>query len=220
MKQRLYHGGLEYVLEPNLHSSGLSCDFGPGFYTTPYSAQAKEWAEHKMRVTDHQHYAVSEYELEYEAADNLNIKRFTEPDAEWMKLVLDGRSGLSNPYDIIIGPLADSGLNRILFEYQQELLKIPFKNGRQFTEDRNRLMAETAKKLANGPKRNYTQCVFITDRALSKLRFIDGIMYNREGQKFHTFKYGLIDRKSKKGKQTEKMKKAATRNIQKGGKEI
>lgn len=202
MKLILYHGGLEYITNPNLFSGNIKSDFGPGFYTTPHESQAREWAMSRLKRDGKSTFAVSEYILDTRNDDTLNQVVFTQPTKEWFKLVLDGREGLSNSYDLIIGPVADAGMKDVFDEFYSRRREIRFLSPSQYSAEMDHLLLESAHKLIGGRNRSYTQCVFITQKALQYLEFKDGRRYDEKGILIHTYKHGDI--RHARGRQTDK----------------
>ena len=69
----LYHGRPDYVKYPSVSASNVNCDFGPGFYCTTNSTQAKQWGYTKiLRDPRRPTYAVSEYRFKPDQYITLN----------------------------------------------------------------------------------------------------------------------------------------------------
>ena len=197
----LYHGGTSYVEEPNTWSSGISCDFGPGFYCTTQEAQAKERGKQKMTQEKKSFYAVSEYKLNADAS--LDIRYFEKPDAEWMEAVYKGRNGWLLEGDIIIGPVADSRIQALLDDLDQELKNTYISDFRKIKQVRKDIFAKYAQRACPSKFEKYDQVVFITERGLEKLNFIDGRRYDAKDRLVHTYRHGDILPKEKKTSKTK-----------------
>ena len=121
----LYHGSDTNVRLPRHNAGSRYRDFGQCFYTTYDKTTAVDWAE-KMTINP----VISKFALNLKSCltSCFRIKRFN-ADAEWAKFVYDNReveSFVRPSYDIIIGPIADKGL-------QREFLKV--KSGEKTFEE-------------------------------------------------------------------------------------
>lgn len=96
----VYHGTNTIVKKPEVRKSGYTKDFGYGFYCTRMEKQARRWAISKRNP-----HIVCVYE--YEPSPNVNVKVFEEMSDEWLDFVAACRQGISHPYDIVEGPMAD-----------------------------------------------------------------------------------------------------------------
>ncbi|HEY5584849.1 MAG TPA: DUF3990 domain-containing protein [Ruminiclostridium sp.] len=59
------------------------------------------------------YFFVNTYEYdEFEAINNLNIKRFNSPDLDWLEFIMKCRSNINfkHKYDIVIGNIADDNV--------------------------------------------------------------------------------------------------------------
>ena len=152
----LYHGSDTGVKTPVWNLGSRFRDFGQCFYTTYDRDTAKEWAE---KITS-SHPVVNKYALNLKNVQTteLRIKRF-QADEEWVRFVFENRENAKYKrpaYDIIIGPIADRGL-------QQEFKKV--KTGRA-------TFAEIAPLIQYDKYHSY-QVAFCTDRALKLLTYLD-----------------------------------------------
>jgi hypothetical protein len=133
-------------------------DFGPGFYTTSDLTQARRWAKIKKRRMMANLAVVSVYEASAAfESDDLRIKDFKTADEAWLGFVMAHRMGDALPpgeYDIIRGPVANDTLYETLTLYERGILT----------------HAETVVRLRTHQLAD--QVVFVTDRALSRLKFI------------------------------------------------
>lgn len=152
----LYHGSDTNVKRPVWNSGSRFRDFGQCFYTTYDRDTAKDWAV-KMTAL---YPVVNKYALNLKSVQtmDLRIKRF-QADEEWARFVYENRenSRFKRPaYDIIIGPIADKGL-------QDEFRKV--KSGKAS-------FAEIAPLIHYDRFHSY-QVAFCTDRALKLLSYLD-----------------------------------------------
>ena len=81
----LYHGSNMIVENPKLIEQNRFLDFGYGFYTTTNIGQAENFAG-KVVVRRGGKPIVNVYEYDENAYTNLQIKRFSAPDEEWLDL--------------------------------------------------------------------------------------------------------------------------------------
>ena len=152
----LYHGSDTDVRAPRWNSGSRFRDIGQCFYTTYDRNTAKDWAE-KMTAL---YPIVNKYALNLKRIDStdLRIKRF-EANEEWARFVYENRENAryKRPaYDIIIGPIADRGL-------QEEFRKV--KRGKA-------TFAEIAPLIHYDRYHSY-QVAFCTDKALVLLTYLD-----------------------------------------------
>ena len=154
---KLYHGSNTIVKNPELVEQNRFLDFGYGFYTTTNKEQAENFAK-KVTVRRGGKPVVNVYEFDDKAEMDLNIKRFSAPDEEWLDFVSAHRNGTydGEKYDVIIGAVANDDVYRTLQVYSSGLL----------TKEQA-LEALKVKKLFN-------QYVFATEKSLAFLKFIDG----------------------------------------------
>lgn len=153
----LYHGSNTIVKSPELVEQNRFLDFGYGFYTTTNKEQTENFAK-KVTVRRGGNPIVNVYEFDDNTESDLNIKRFSAPDEEWLDFVSAHRNGTydGEKYDVIIGAVANDDVYRTLQVYSSGLL----------TKEQA-LEALKVKKLFN-------QYVFATEKALALLKFIDG----------------------------------------------
>ncbi len=157
----LYHGGFEEVCEPRVIVSELGRDFGFAFYTTDIQAQAERWAVRKASIESRKQRrnvppVVNVYEWDENAAGSLHIKRFGEPDMDWLDLVVRCRGDVSyrHDFDIVIGKVANDNVGETVSYVMQGIMR---------REDAvQRLMFEQIN----------NQLAFCTDRAISTLQFL------------------------------------------------
>ena len=117
----VYHGSTVPVEVPKIMNGGRKLDFGEGFYTTSSKEQAIIWAEIVSVRREMSAKFLSSYYFDCEKAQNeLEIIRFLEPDEVWLDFICANRSGrtISKPYDIVIGPVANDKVYRVVQFYE------------------------------------------------------------------------------------------------------
>ena len=153
----IYHGGTSPVEVPKIMNSERKLDFGEGFYATYNREQAVRWASRVAIRRKTEIRIVTEYHFAQEAAEkSLQVIRFHEPDKVWLDFISANRNGhlLSQPYDIIIGPVANDVVYTAVTLYEQGLLD----------ED------DTIKRLK--VQKLYNQILFHTEASLQFCQFI------------------------------------------------
>jgi hypothetical protein len=123
----LYHGSYTHIEKPDLTKCLPYKDFGKGFYLTDIKKQAERMAEKvaKMRKGTP---CLNIFDFDFETAlkSALKIKTFNEPNEEWAEFVMKNRDmNIAQPYhnyDIVIGPVADDNIARILRMYTENFL--------------------------------------------------------------------------------------------------
>ncbi len=152
----LYHGSNMIVEQPKLIEQNRYLDFGNGFYTTTNKDQAMNFAQ-KVSVRRGGKSIVNVYDFDEHKNGELIIKRFMSPNEDWLDFVTKHRNGIydDEKYDVVIGPVADDDVYRTLQVYSSGLL----------TKEQA-LEALKVKKLFN-------QYVFVTEKAISRLKFIE-----------------------------------------------
>ncbi len=107
---KLYHGSNQIVEKPRIITNGFYKDFGYGFYCTALERQAIRWA-----MTRKNQHIVNEYE--FSSLENLSVLKFESMTAEWLKFVVENRSGKQHDFDIVEGPMADDTIWDYIEEY-------------------------------------------------------------------------------------------------------
>ena len=115
-----YHGSDTIVDVPKILESKRPLDFGGGFYVTTSETQAKSWALKVAYRNNNNHRCVNRYELDLEKAkQELTVIYFESADEKWLDFICDNRSGKpTGEYDIVIGPVADDRVYRVVVEYE------------------------------------------------------------------------------------------------------
>lgn len=114
----VYHGSGDIVESPEIRVGRFTKDFGPAFYCTRLLDQAKSFARRRKRLKG------TGYVNYYMCLDtqDLNIKVFNGYSLEWLDFVVSCREGFKHDFDIVIGPVADDTVHRVIREYSQGTL--------------------------------------------------------------------------------------------------
>lgn len=115
-----YHGSDTVVDAPKILEAKRPLDFGGGFYTTTSELQAQRWAKKVAFRNNSDHRCVNQYEFDLdEAKSQLIVVHFDAADEKWLDFICDNRSGKpTGDYDIVIGPVADDNVYRVVVEYE------------------------------------------------------------------------------------------------------
>lgn len=107
---KLYHGTTSTFEIPDLHFARGNTDFGPGFYLTNKERMADDW----KKGMPNKHINIYDLTLSQIETCHLRIKRFEGAGVEWAKFVYNNRRNKvkKSKYSIIIGPVADNGLEK------------------------------------------------------------------------------------------------------------
>ena len=150
----LYHGSNVAVEIPRLIPAKRLLDFGSAFYLTSDLEQAKKWALRTRNIRESGTPLVSVYEFDDRQLTELRVLSFSSPDLAWLHYVVANRTGQpTDPYDLVIGPVANDQAIRTVNDFQ---------NG-YFT-------AEIAIQILR-PQKLKDQYAFKTEAALRLLRF-------------------------------------------------
>ncbi|MBQ8418352.1 MAG: DUF3990 domain-containing protein [Phascolarctobacterium sp.] len=151
-----YHGSDTVVDAPKILEANRPLDFGGGFYVTSNKEQALAWAKRVAYRNNSKKHYVNVYEFDLEKAEReVTVIKFEKADKNWLDFICANRSGRSlNNYDIVIGPVADDRVYRVV---------ILFENGDIDKESAlRRLKTEVLS----------DQILFHTEKALSFLEFV------------------------------------------------
>lgn len=130
----LYHGSNIAIENIELSKCRPYKDFGKGFYLTDIRRQAERMAARTAKMF-HGEPTVTSFEFDLNSAQKqgLKIKIFNSPDEEWARFVMANRDinavQPNHDYDIVIGPVADDTIARLLrmfienFISEQQLVK-------------------------------------------------------------------------------------------------
>lgn len=152
-----YHGSDTIVDMPRILEAKRPLDFGGGFYVTTSEKQAKSWAIKVAYRNNNNHRCINSYEFDLDKARlEATVIHFESADEKWLDFICDNRSGKSTgDYDIVIGPVADDRVYRVVVEYE---------NGD--------LDKETALKNLKA-EALCDQILFHTEKSLEYLKYID-----------------------------------------------
>jgi len=115
-----YHGSDTVVDLPKILEPKRPLDFGGGFYVTTSQTQAKNWANKVSYRNNSNYKCVNRYDFDLERAEKeLEVIRFEKADERWLDFICANRSGkYTGEYDIVIGPVADDKVYRVVVEYE------------------------------------------------------------------------------------------------------
>ena len=116
-----YHGSDTVVDMPKILEARRPLDFGGGFYVTTSEEQARKWAMKVAYRNNSPVQCVNFYEFDEEEAEKiLKVLRFSEANERWLDFICKNRSGkdIDEEYDIVIGPVADDRVYRVVVEYE------------------------------------------------------------------------------------------------------
>lgn len=153
----VYHGSDTIVDLPRIIEPKRPLDFGGGFYVTTNKEQAEKWALRVSYRNNSDAKCLNRYEFDLEGAQaECTIICFAVADEAWLDFICANRNGMSTGnYDIVIGPVADDKVYRVVVEYE---------NGDIDREVAlKRLKTETL----------CDQILFHTEKSLSFLRYLD-----------------------------------------------
>ncbi|MDE5929721.1 MAG: DUF3990 domain-containing protein [Muribaculaceae bacterium] len=131
---KLYHGSNTVIESIDLSKCRPYKDFGKGFYLTDIPEQAQRMAARTVRMFNGTPTVTTfEFDLEKAMATGLKILTFDAPNSEWARFVMQNRDinieQPSHDFDIVIGPVADDTISRLLrmftenFITEEQLLK-------------------------------------------------------------------------------------------------
>jgi hypothetical protein len=131
----LHHGSNMEIDKIKLDKCRPFKDFGRGFYTTPLKEQAWAMAKRTVRIYREGDLCVTEFFLDDAALKDprFRIKRFTKPDIEWARFVVNNRNQEFNDpantaynadgkYDIVSGPVANDDITALINVYLAGIL--------------------------------------------------------------------------------------------------
>lgn len=115
-----YHGSDTIIDTPKILEAKRPLDFGGGFYVTTNEEQAKKWAIKVAYRNNTNHKCVNRYEFDVnKAKEELTVIHFEAADEKWLDFICNNRSGKhTGEYDIVIGPVADDRVYRVVVEYE------------------------------------------------------------------------------------------------------
>ena len=153
----LYHGSDVKVINPEIIKSEKGKHFGCAFYLTPIKDQAERMAKRKQRMNNSASAIVSVFEFDEKSLNTLNYKSFTNPDLEWLDMIIKCRSNpsFSHDYDIVEGKIADDSVGETVLFVLDGVIK-----------------KEDAIERLRFQKIN-SQIAFCTEKSLTLLRFVE-----------------------------------------------
>jgi len=120
----VYHGTTSIIDVIDVKNGKPYKDFGRGFYVTEDLFHAQNLAVRNKHLEQERSgnkcsAYVYTYTLDMEKVYELNMKKFTVADLEWMRFVLSNRGvhDKSHNYDVVIGPTANDDTSIVLKSY-------------------------------------------------------------------------------------------------------
>lgn len=162
---RLFHGSYCKIDVIDLAYSKKYKDFGTGFYLTPDFGRAVNMAGRSVALNNCGEPEVNPFIFNKSTSRGcLKIKEFRGCDWEWAEFVMNNRDKSQDPpydhgYDVVIGPVADSSVDREIEMYKEEF------GGEYLDRDNLKILASRLK--YSGER--YIQYCFCTDEALKYL---------------------------------------------------
>ena len=116
----VYHGSDTIIDIPRILEAKRPLDFGGGFYVTTSEEQAKRWAVKVAYRNASKHSCINKYEFDIERAKKeAEVVCFERADEKWLDFICTNRQGQeTGEYDIVIGPVADDMVYRVVVEYE------------------------------------------------------------------------------------------------------
>lgn len=116
---KLFHGSNVEVMHPKIRPNLRALDFGAGFYLTSSEEQATRWAKIVSRRRRTGKPTLNIYTIDKSKINELNILQFKTADADWLDFVVNNRKEqlLENPYDLVIGPVANDSTLPVIDDY-------------------------------------------------------------------------------------------------------
>lgn len=123
----LYHGSNMAIDRIDLEMCRPYKDFGKGFYLTDIRHQAERMAARTIKMFKGVPTLTAfEFDLGNAVKVGLKIKTFNSPNEEWARFVMSNRDiNVSQPchdYDIVIGPVADDTIARLLRMFTENFI--------------------------------------------------------------------------------------------------
>lgn len=145
-----FHGSDTIVDTPKILEPKRPLDFGGGFYVTTNEEQAKRWAIKVAYRNNNKFCCVNRYEFDLEKAKKeLTLLKFEIADENWLDFICANRNGKdTGKYDIVIGPVADDKVYRVVVEYENgDIDKITALKNLKTEALCNQILFHTAKSL-------------------------------------------------------------------------
>ena len=123
----LYHGSNVAIENIDLAKCRPYKDFDKGFYLTDIPRQAERMAARTAKIFGGEPILTSfEFDLDSAVNESLKIKVFNSPNEEWTHFVMANRDinvdQPSHHYDIVIGPVADDTIARLLRMFTENFI--------------------------------------------------------------------------------------------------
>ena len=123
----LYHGSNMAIERIDLEKCRPYKDFGKGFYLTDIRQQAERMAARTVKLFKGEPTLTCfDFDSDEAVLKGLNIKTFNAPDEEWARFVMANRDiNVHQPchdYDIVIGPVADDTIARLLRMFTENFI--------------------------------------------------------------------------------------------------
>lgn len=122
---QLFHGSLSPVVVPDFELLNNKTDFGKGFHTTTDYDQAVKWTfVKKSRINSDKFIFRYVNEFEYNEDNDLNVLNFLTASEKWLDFVYANRKNdnFTHNYDVVMGPVADDTLYKVLDLYDSGVL--------------------------------------------------------------------------------------------------
>lgn len=115
-----YHGSDTIVDAPKILEANRPLNFGSGFYVTTSKQQARSWAIKVAYRNNVNYRCINQYQLDIERAKaELTLISFEKADEKWLDFICNYWNGKpTGEYDIVIGPVADDRVYRVVVEYE------------------------------------------------------------------------------------------------------
>lgn len=137
----VFHGSTsdhkESLSKVSLSNCALCTDFGQGFYTTTKYKQALRWAESKAKAKNNKIDRINKKIIGKKKESRVRplvkayvfknkpskLKIFDKPETEWKEFLYDCRIDfLKHEYDIVYGPLGDTGIAQLIAEVNEGII--------------------------------------------------------------------------------------------------
>ena len=117
----VFHGSDVIVDKPKILSVTRPLDFGSGFYVTTNRDQALSWAKRVSYRNNTKFAYLNSYDFQFESAKgNMRIIKFDGAGEKWLDFICKNRrmAYTGDDYDIVIGPVADDKVYRVVINYE------------------------------------------------------------------------------------------------------
>jgi hypothetical protein len=158
----LYHGSNQIITQPDLLKGRKLLDFGRGFYLSEEQKQAGNRAKLAILFFQGGQPTINVFVWDSENSADLNVLHFPSANIEWLDFVLANRNGKisENKYDVVVGPTANDKTILTIDQYMAG------------TFDHLPNQKELVIQLFQ-PEKLATQYLFVTEKSLKNLHFIN-----------------------------------------------